>query len=217
MNDGFKFESAKTTPITVKVARYIDQKDNGKCISNSIQYDRGVISSIREVECLGFSRLYNNTRGIDAMRGRWRSMETGRVQFQIKSYPCAVATPKGIVEEATNIYEKDKFWVLCSGGKDSISLVDYIERNYSDKFEGVLHIDTTMGIEAGRVWLKEYCADKGWKLRIEKPEQDIFTWLIKTKGFGFPDVWLHSLVMRMAKLEPLKNPCWQIYTILMLD
>ena len=200
------FHSLKPdTKLTSVVAKYIDQTDNKIQMNVGMRYDKhGNLERMEEFVCHGVSRLYSNEKSLKSLKGVWKNRETKKVPFSVDAFPTTISTPEGIVDESLKIHGKEKFWVLCSGGKDSISLVDWISKKFPRQFEGVLHINTTMGIEAGRVWLKQYCKEKGWALKIQKPPFDVLEYIIKEKQMGFPNMWLHGFVMRLAKLDPMK-------------
>ena len=70
-----------------------------------------------------FSRLYNNSKEYDLLRIREREIETNRLKPQgFRSYICPDESPEEIMKELMNIHGRTQFYVLCSGGKDSISI-----------------------------------------------------------------------------------------------
>lgn len=110
-----------------------------------------------------FCRLYADRYDYDKLRMRHRNNKTGRLKpMGIFHYSTPDETPDAIVWEIINIHKRTKFWVLCSGGKDSITLVHYIATHYPEHFMGVMHIKTNVGVSATTKWLEQYCAEKGY-------------------------------------------------------
>jgi len=54
-------------------------------------------------------------------------------------------TPKQIMDGVIEKYHYDKFYVLFSGGKDSVCVADYIATNYSKQFAGIVFTNTGLG------------------------------------------------------------------------
>ena len=169
---------------------------------NSIQSQLTMASArLIKQKNTNFSRLYNSTKSCDTLIPRvWRDNKWTR---GIPFYPAPNESKEGIMKECIEIHGRDKLYVLCSGGKDSISAVHYISTNYPDNFEGVLFIDTTMGVKGGREWLEGYCKDMGWKIEIAKPKMDVLDFSVKK--WGFPSYGIHTYVMRLAKLIPMRD------------
>ena len=157
-----------------------------------------------------FSRLYSTPQEYDAMR--WRTRVDGKLKpVGDKFYEAQNNTPEDIITEVTQIHKRTKFFVACSGGKDSICLAHYIETNHPDNFKGLVFIDTGVGIRQTQEWLKDYCQTRGWTLYIEKPKlekrhrlyRDVYEWAVL--NFGFPGPAVHSTVMRNLKYIALNR------------
>ena len=188
-------------------AKLIKQKNAERHDGGIISYSNGKVVKFEEVEGYGFSRLYNNRRAVDHLIPKIVvKNEYGNLvkREQPKWYPCPNASPVGIVQEVIDIYKKDKFYVMCSGGKDSISVTDFIARKYPKQFQGIIHIDTTVGIKAGRTWLEDYSEKMGWNMEvITSEDSDVYTKIVKK--FGFPSYGVHQIIMRRLKIKPLRK------------
>lgn len=153
---------------------------------------------------INFSRLYENTKDMEKIMARHRGVETNRLKpIGIYFYPSVNLSPEGIMKEVLTIHNKKTFWVLCSGGKDSMSVVHYIATNYPEQFAGVLHIKTGVGIKLTTEWLKTYCEEKGWPLEIRSPPEGTYRDIVLK--VGFPNAGLHTIVMRLLKLITMRR------------
>ena len=158
-----------------------------------------------------FSRLYSTPQEYDAMR--WRTRVDGKLKpLSVKFFEAQNNTPENIITEVTQIHKRTKFYVACSGGKDSICLAHYIEQNHPDKFQGLVFVDTGVGVKQTQEWLIKYCKEKNWKLHIEKAvlpkklkstETDVYSWF--ALHHGFPGPGMHNITMRILKYVTLRT------------
>lgn len=73
-------------------------------------------------------------------------------------------TPNQIMDEAIKEYDIEKIYVLFSGGKDSVCVVDFIAKNYPKQFAGAVFTNVGLGAIETRKFVINYCKEKGWKL-----------------------------------------------------
>ena len=188
-------------------AKLIKQRNATKHDSITTYYKGGNLVNVVEGIGNGFSRLYSNARSVDQLTPKIvKKNRKGILEpmNQLRFYPAPEGTPRGIVDEVINTYKKSKFYVMCSGGKDSISVTDFIARKYPKQFQGIIHIDTTVGIKAGRIWLEEYAEKQGWNMEVVvSDDRDVYTNLVKK--FGFPSYGVHTIIMRKLKIIPLRD------------
>lgn len=92
-------------------------------------------------------------------------------------------------------------FALFSGGHDSLCSTVLASR--MDGFEGVLHINTGIGIEETRQFVRSTCAERGWPLtELHAPEGE-YERLVLTRG-GFPyGVQSHHSMLYYLKQRPL--------------
>lgn len=152
-----------------------------------------------------FSRLYTNSKDYDLLRIREREVETRKLKpLGFRSYKCAVETPEEIMKELIDIHDRTQYYVLCSGGKDSISIVNWIAENYPEKFKGVMHIKTNIGVKKTTDWLIEYCEEMGWDLTVREPNPpNVYDELVLK--YGFPGAGAHTIVMRKLKYITMRT------------
>ena len=91
-------------------------------------------------------------------------------------------------------YGYNRWYVLYSGGKDSVVVADYVSRNFPEQFAGVVHADTTVYMQACRDFVVSYCQERGWPLYIttippgkrnpDKPTN--FEEAVMYRGFAVP-------------------------------
>lgn len=115
--------------------------------------------------------------------------------------PKVIPTPQQIISEAESM-GYDKFYVLMSGGKDSVSLAHYLDS--LGKLGGVLHIQTNIGIKKTTDFVKELCNEKGWELFVREPTPK-FTYVSMVLEHGFPSSGVHTIVMRKLKYITMRD------------
>jgi len=108
---------------------------------------------------------------------------------------------KVILEQAEREHGINKFIACISGGKDSITAATIVAG--LDKLDGVLFIDTTIGLKETQDFVTELCNKKGWKLTILKPKISYEDFVLKK--FGFPSARFHGAVMGILKHHPLRK------------
>ena len=99
---------------------------------------------------------------------------------------------------------------LFSGGHDSFSST-YIA-SFHPEFSGAVHINTGIGIEATRAYVRDTCANRKWKLleyfaaknRNAKGELDPKVYEDIVKRFGFPGPGGHGIMYVQLKERCLK-------------
>lgn len=95
-------------------------------------------------------------------------------------------TPQQIMNDLITIHKKDKFYVLYSGGKDSVCVADFISANYPDKFAGVIFTNTGAGSQETRRFVINYCKKRGWKLYMTwASPNERFLLVALRHGFAF--------------------------------
>lgn len=107
-------------------------------------------------------------------------------------------TPEQIMDDLINNHKKTKFYVLFSGGKDSVSVAHYIATNYPEYFKGVVFTNTGIASPITRKFVLDYCKEMGWTL--------FFTWARKryydiVLEHGFPNPASHKVVMGYLKFQ----------------
>ncbi len=115
--------------------------------------------------------------------------------------------PLEIINEASDKYKRKEFWVLCSGGKDSVSLADWLDKQ--GMLTGVMHIQTNCGIRQNGKWIatefvKELCDQKKWKLKIEQPNEP-YWYVAHCLEHGFPTRKNHKLIMGFLKYHTMRR------------
>lgn len=111
-------------------------------------------------------------------------------------------TPNKIVDEVVDKYRIEKFYVLFSGGKDSVCVAHFIATNYPERFAGCVFTNTGMAVPETRKFVISYCKEMGWKLWMTWPE-DGERYIDITKKFGFARQGNHRLIMGYLKFH-----CW---------
>jgi 3'-phosphoadenosine 5'-phosphosulfate sulfotransferase (PAPS reductase)/FAD synthetase len=107
-------------------------------------------------------------------------------------------TPEEIMTDLIEKHHKKNFYVLLSGGKDSMCTAHYIATNYPDNFKGVVFTNTGIASPVTRKFVIEYCKEAGWPLHM--------TWARKSYRetvleHGFPNPKSHRVIMGYLKFH----------------
>ena len=119
-----------------------------------------------------------------------------------KFYPVENKTFEGIIEELETIYHRTKFVSLFSGGKDSMTTTDKLDK--MGKLDSVMHIKTNIGLQMTTDFVEEICEEKGWKLYIQEPSPK-FTYAAHVLQYGFPGAGFHRLIMGKLKYKTMRD------------
>jgi 3'-phosphoadenosine 5'-phosphosulfate sulfotransferase (PAPS reductase)/FAD synthetase len=96
--------------------------------------------------------------------------------------------PKEIIDGAIAAHNIDEIWAMFSGGHDS--LVSTHIASSHEKFNGVLHIDTGIGIPQTQQYVIDVCDRFGWECNIYRAIEN-------TKADGTPDpIFYRDLVLQ---------------------
>ena len=110
--------------------------------------------------------------------------------------------PADILAQVEEEFGRDKFYVLCSGGKDSQTVLDFVAEQ--EKLAGVVHIRTNVGLEMTTNFIRDYCQEKGYPCHIIDP-QPRFIYVAKVLEHGFPGPGAHSHIMGVLKYRAMRN------------
>ena len=105
---------------------------------------------------------------------------------------------ENILSEVMNDYGRDKFYALVSGGKDSITAAVVTDR--IKKLEGVIFVDTTIGVDETREFVESVCKARGWSLIILRPKVTYDDMVMK---YGFPGPSHHRMAFIYLKWQPI--------------
>ena len=107
-------------------------------------------------------------------------------------------TPREIVDSAVADYKPVAIYVGFSGGNDSRAVVHWMMNNVPGCQP--VHFNTGIGIEATRQYVRDTCADYGWKLTEIRAKEDCgqdYDALVRRYGFPGPDG--HRLMYQRLK------------------
>lgn len=113
------------------------------------------------------------------------------------------------VNAAIAEYKPIAVFGLFSGGNDSLPATFIASQ--SSQFDGVVHINTGIGVEATRDFVRQTCADRGWKLLEYKAMEntradgtpDPMDYEAMCLGNGFPGPGVHFMVYAKLKERQL--------------
>jgi len=96
---------------------------------------------------------------------------------------------------------RESFIVATSGGKDSGVVLDKAIKK--DIVDGVFYIQTNTGVHLTQEFVEDRCTELGLKLYIREPAPHPYVFVAFCLYAGFPDVSLHSAIMKYLKYYPM--------------
>lgn len=106
------------------------------------------------------------------------------------------------LNEAIERYQPSHVFALFSGGHDSLVNTHITARH--PKFTAVVHLNTGIGIEETREFVRETCKRYGWPLIERHPPTSYEEIVLK---HGLPGPAAHSLMYRRLKERSLRQIC----------
>ena len=107
--------------------------------------------------------------------------------------------PVTIIKKAEELGYR-KFYALLSGGKDSITAAHVF--NKIRKIEGVIFIDTSIGLKETKEFVIDVCKKNKWELHIIEPiEKENYNSIVMK--YGFPTPSSHRWAFIYLKWKPL--------------
>ena len=92
---------------------------------------------------------------------------------------------RAILETAIESHSPKHIFGLFSGGHDSCTVTHFVASALGDKMDGVVHINTGIGIPQTRQYVRETCQHYGWNLLEYKATEN-------TKADGTPDPMVYE-------------------------
>lgn len=92
-----------------------------------------------------------------------------------------VAEAHAIIDAALDRWPPVSVWAAFSGGNDSTVMLDIVR----DRIDGVLHVNTTIGIRQTREFVRDLCADWRLELREVSPPMS-YDERVREQGFYGP-------------------------------
>ena len=120
---------------------------------------------------------------------------------------------KDILEAAIRLHSPKYIFGLFSGGHDSCTVTHFVASVLEDRMEGVVHINTGIGIPQTRQYVRDTCKHYGWNLLEYKatentkadgtPDPMIYENLCMR--FGFPGAYGHRMMYNLLKERQLRR------------
>jgi 3'-phosphoadenosine 5'-phosphosulfate sulfotransferase (PAPS reductase)/FAD synthetase len=92
---------------------------------------------------------------------------------------------RGFIESAIELHEPKHIFALLSGGHDSMTVTHFVARTLGARLSAVVHVNTGIGIEQTRQYVRDQCAHYGWNLLEYKATEN-------TKADGSPDPMVYE-------------------------
>ena len=120
----------------------------------------------------------------------------------LRFYPAHAQTPEAILQDTDEEYHRTKFYALCSGGKDSQCMTNWLDS--TNKLKAVLHIKTNIGLQMTADFISDYCQSRGFKLYIEEPKPK-FVIVSHVLQYGWPSYGHHAMIMGKLKYKTMRD------------
>lgn len=114
--------------------------------------------------------------------------------------PPSVARARRILDEAIERFNPLHVFGLFSGGHDSLCACHIASQH--PRFDGCIHINTGIGIEETRVFVRQTCKGFGWPLKEYHPPQSYESMVIE---YGFPGPAMHWKMYHRLKERCLRQ------------
>lgn len=120
---------------------------------------------------------------------------------------------RGYIETAIEMHKPKHIFTLLSGGHDSMSVTHFAASVLGKRMEAVVHINTGIGIEQTRRYVREQCAHHGWNLleykatenTNAKGEPDPIVYEDLVTRLGFPGAFGHGMMYNRLKERQLRR------------
>lgn len=109
-----------------------------------------------------------------------------------------VAGAQAHIAEAVDRWRPTVVYAAFSGGNDSTVMLDVVR----EQIDGVLHIDTTVGVRPTREFVERVCGDWRLPLRVVAPPRS-YADLVRAQGFYGPKD--HGYAYRQLKKEAVRQ------------
>lgn len=109
----------------------------------------------------------------------------------------------GVVDTAVRKHALASVYALFSGGHDSLASTAIAAQH--EAFRGVVHINTGIGIEETREFVRHTCERRGWDLHEVFAREGLYEEMVLTRG-GFPGgVQSHNSMLFYLKQQPFNR------------
>lgn len=114
-----------------------------------------------------------------------------------------VLSALALIDDAVRRFDPCAVWALFSGGDDSLTMTHLAAQHPA--FTGAAHLNTGIGIEQTREFVRQTCTRYGWKLREIRAREDCGQdYAEMVKGYGFPGPGYHREMYQRLKERPLR-------------
>jgi 3'-phosphoadenosine 5'-phosphosulfate sulfotransferase (PAPS reductase)/FAD synthetase len=119
-----------------------------------------------------------------------------------------VRAPEEIALPALDEANPVAVYALLSGGHDSAAVARWAVEALADtgrRFDGLLHIDTTIGVDETREYVRDLARLLGVPLRVESRDDSGAGYDELVRAFGFPGPGFHGLPYALLKERVLRR------------
>ena len=107
-----------------------------------------------------------------------------------------------LLNDAADRHLASGVWAMFSGGDDSLACA--LVTAQARLFRGCVHLDTGIGIDETRAFVRETCRAQGWPLKVYRAIDCGQDYERLCVGFGFPGPAMHYKMYFRLKERPLR-------------
>jgi 3'-phosphoadenosine 5'-phosphosulfate sulfotransferase (PAPS reductase)/FAD synthetase len=107
-----------------------------------------------------------------------------------------------LLDEAADRHKASGVYAMFSGGDDSLACA--LVTAQAQQFRGCVHLDTGIGIEETRAYVRETCHQQGWPLWVYRAIDCGQDYAELCVAYGFPGPALHYRMYARLKERPLR-------------
>ena len=129
------------------------------------------------------SQTYFGDKPIKVVKKSYRGKKGSALRF----FEPLSETFEGVIETLEKVHKRTNFYVMGSGGKDSMCVADQLSN--MGKLKAMVYIRTNVGFEATTDFVKDVCKERGWKLHIIDPDPKfVYASFVLQYGFSGAEV-----------------------------
>lgn len=112
-------------------------------------------------------------------------------------------TPEEVIDRAIAEHQPIKVFGMLSGGHDSLTVTHWAANYLGSRMDGIIHIDTGIGLPETQQFVVDTCKQFGWPLKIYRAVDcgQVYEDLVIERGFPGPDH--HTKMFNRLKERPL--------------
>ncbi len=120
-------------------------------------------------------------------------------------FPDTIESPQEIIDRAIGEHDPVAIYAMFSGGYDSLVNTHLCASYLGPRLTGVAHINTGIGIEETRKFVRRTCTDYGWPLIEKRAVDEGKMYADIVVKHGFPGPYAHRMMYTSLKERALRS------------